>query len=136
MKKKILLIGNFQDTDKNSMRDYENKIYYNLYQNNNFTLELYQPKQWIKSSNKLLVILQYFFELIFKKDYSLYHILDHSLIFITLLFKKKKILTTIHDIIPIVNELEINRKRSFFFRNLIFFINKSCITFVSIRLSN
>ena len=125
MKKKVLLIGNFKDTDKNSMKDYENKIYNNLCQNSNFTLELYRPKQWIKSSNKLLIILQYFFELIFKRNFALYHILDHSLIFVTLLFKKEKILTTIHDIIPIVNELEINRKRSFFFRNLIFFINRS-----------
>lgn len=128
MKKKILLIGNFSNSHKHSMKCYENDLYLNLKKTNTeFAFELYQPEPWFKKNSKLKTLLQYIIEISNKKKIDLYHITDHSLLFIAP-FLKKKIITTVHDIIPILNEKEIGQKKSFYYKNFNFFLKKNtCI---------
>jgi len=123
--KKVLLIGNLSNSQKHSMLCYEKDLFFNLKKaKHNFKLELYQPKPWFKKNNKLKILLQYIIQIYLKKDIDLYHITDHSLLFI-IPFLKNKTITTVHDLIPIVNEKKINQKKSFFYKNLNFFLKKN-----------
>ena len=108
------------------MREYENNLFNNIRKSTDeIEFTLYQPRPWFKKTNKLKIFLQYLIQLIFKRNFKLYHFLDHSLLFVSPFLINKKILTTVHDLIPIVNAKKIKQKKSLFYNNFNFFLKRN-----------